>query len=112
MSYVALPIGNSEPDKCPGKFEVWAERDDGEGRFLWCAGSCPSPWKRDIWMNTGQETCTMPWSDYESIQQKEQADPAYKPSGVSKAGIESPLLAVVALAAVVGGIAYLTGRQS
>lgn len=106
MSYAALANTDLEGDNCPGKFEVWGLKDDGSGKFLWCADSCPSPWEKDVWMDSGQETCTMPWSDYEKIAANSQrpADES-NGTGTSRAGTNVALWAVVGLV-VVGGVVW------
>ena len=68
MSYATLAVSSDETkgDFCPGKYEVWSCKPDGNCSFVWCAESCPSPWKSDVWMASGQQTCDMPESDYQS----------------------------------------------
>lgn len=109
MSYAALANTDLEGDNCPGKFEVWGLKDDGSGKFLWCADSCPSPWTKDIWMDSGQETCTMPWSDYEKIAAKGGSNDSAG-SQTAQAGISTSLLAVAAIAVVGGGILFFATR--
>lgn len=110
MSYAAL-AGESdvvEGDRCPGKYEVWACKPDGTCTFKWCADSCPAPWESDVWMDTGQKTCNMPWTDYEAMLAAKQADSSAPASNgeLERAGTDVALWAVAALVVVGGALWY------